>query len=105
MNPTDEELLASARAGDRSALERLLDRHQGRVFRFGKRMCGGDDDAQEVLQETLIAAARTLKDFRGASSVSTWLYTIARSFCLKRRRRHPLPVEPFENVQHEAIQV
>jgi RNA polymerase sigma-70 factor (ECF subfamily) len=105
MRPTDEQLVAAARDGNHSALERLLDRHQSRVFRFGKRMCGGDDDAQEVLQETLIAAARTLKDFRGASSVSTWLYTIARSFCLKRRRRHPLPVEPFENVQHEAIQV
>ena len=51
------------------------------------KMCRDPEDAQDVLQETLFAAARTLHGFRGASSVSTWLYTIARSFCIKKRRR------------------
>ena len=51
------------------------------------KMCRDPEDAQDVLQETLFAAARTLHGFRGASSMSTWLYTIARSFCIKRRRR------------------
>jgi len=82
----DVELLDAARGGDRAALERLLERHQGQVFRFGLKMCGSEDDAKDVLQETLIAAARTLRDFRGGSSLSTWLYTIARSFCIKQRR-------------------
>ncbi len=40
-----------------------------------------------MLQDTLFAMARGVRDFRGASSVSTWLYTIARSFCIKKRRR------------------
>jgi RNA polymerase sigma-70 factor (ECF subfamily) len=84
---SDLDLLDAARGGDRAALEDLLARHQGRVYRFGLKMCRDPDDAQDVLQETLIAVARGLKDFRGASSVSTWLYTIARSFCLKKRRR------------------
>lgn len=82
----DEELLSKAREGDREALERLLEQHQLRVFRFGLKMCGREEDAQDVLQETLIAAARNIRDFRGASSVSSWLYTIARSFCLKEHR-------------------
>ena len=82
----DADLLASARAGDRVALERLLARHQNRIFRFGMKMCGEEDDAKDVLQETLLAAARSIRDFRGASSVSTWLYTIARSFCIKQHR-------------------
>ncbi len=82
----DDELLGRARAGDRGALEQLLERHQRRVFRFGKKMCGGEEDAEDVLQETLLAAARGIKDFRGGSAISTWLYTIARSFCIKRRR-------------------
>ncbi len=86
MPRSDEELLASAREGDRPALEELLERHQHRVFRFGMKMCGEEEDAKDVLQETLIAAARGIRDFRGASSVSTWLYTIARSFCIKRHR-------------------
>jgi RNA polymerase sigma-70 factor (ECF subfamily) len=86
MADTDEELIARARTGDRVALERLLRNHEGAVFRFGMKMCREQEDARDVLQETLLAAARTLPDFRGASSVSTWLYTIARSFCIKKRR-------------------
>jgi RNA polymerase sigma-70 factor, ECF subfamily len=84
---TDDRLLERARAGDSTALERLLARHQGRVYRFGMKMCGNPEDAKDVLQETLLAMARGVRDFRGASSVSTWLYTIARSFCIKKRRR------------------
>jgi RNA polymerase sigma-70 factor (ECF subfamily) len=86
MDPTDSELLSAARDGDRAAVEALLERHQRRVFRFGLRMCGEEERAKDVLQETLLAAARGIREFRGASSVSTWLYTIARSFCVKARR-------------------
>lgn len=88
MDAADHELVAAAKQGDRVALESLIARHQDRVFGFGMKMCGGDpEDAKEVLQETLLAMSRTLRDFRGDSSVSTWLYTIARSFCIKKRRR------------------
>jgi RNA polymerase sigma-70 factor (ECF subfamily) len=84
---SDERLLDAARQGDRRALEGLLARHQRRVYRFGLKMCRDPEDAQDVLQDTLLAVARGVKDFRGASSVSTWLYTIARRFCIKKRRR------------------
>ena len=50
-------------------------------------MCRDREDARDVSQETLFAAARTLPAFRGESSLSTWLYAIARSFCIKARRR------------------
>ncbi len=92
-------LLQKAIAGDRAALEELLAGEQDRVYRFGLRLCGDPDAADEVLQETLLAAARGLPDFRQASSLSTWLYTIARSFCIKRRRKSkfaPAHVEPLE---------
>ncbi len=84
----EHDLVKAAKQGDRAALDTLIERHQDRVFGFGMKMCGGDpEDAKEVLQETLLAMSRTLRDFRGDSSVSTWLYTIARSFCIKKRRR------------------
>ncbi len=51
------------------------------------KMCRDPEDAKDVLQDTLLAMARGVRDFRGASSLSTWLYTIARSFCIKKRRR------------------
>src|SRR5512137_2526034 len=102
MEPTDQELLDAARAGDRRALESLLGRHQPRVYRFGLRMCRDPEDAKDVLQETLLAVARGVKDFRGASSVSTWLYTIARSFCIKKRRRSKFAPEHEESLDAEG---
>jgi RNA polymerase sigma-70 factor (ECF subfamily) len=83
----DDALLQAAQGGDAAALDELLRRYQPQIIRFGMRMCRDPEDAREILQETLFAAARTLRGFRGASSLSTWLYTIARSFCIKRRRR------------------
>ncbi|HEX9050618.1 MAG TPA: sigma-70 family RNA polymerase sigma factor [Anaeromyxobacter sp.] len=98
MEASDAILLDRARTGDRRALEDLIGRHQRRVYRFGLKMCRDPEDAKDVLQETLLAAARTVKDFRGASSVSTWLYTIARSFCIKKRRRSKFAPEQEESL-------
>lgn len=95
---TDEQLIEGARAGDRASLERLLERHERQVYRFGLKMCRDPEAAKDVLQETLIAAARTVKDFRGASSPSTWLYAIARSFCIKQRRRSKFAPEHEESL-------
>ena len=79
-------LVRAAQGGDEGALDSLLKRYQPQIFRFGMKMCRDPEDAREVLQDTLFAAARTVHGFRGASSLSTWLYTIARSFCIKKRR-------------------
>jgi RNA polymerase sigma-70 factor, ECF subfamily len=83
----EQKLMLAAQAGDRRALESLLAREQPRIWRFSMKMCGNRDDAGDVLQNTLLAMARTVRNFHGASSVSTWLYTIARSYCIKKHRR------------------
>ena len=98
-SPTDDELLAAARQGDAAALEQLLVRYQPHLYRFGLRMCGNEEDAGDVAQESLISMARSLRDFRGDSTVSSWLYTIARRFCIKKRRRSkfaPAREEPLD---------
>jgi RNA polymerase sigma-70 factor, ECF subfamily len=84
---TDEDLLAAVHDGDPGALEALILRYQPRVYRFGVKMCRDLEDAGDVVQETLVAMARSIRAFRADSSVSSWLYTIARSFCIKKRRR------------------
>jgi RNA polymerase sigma-70 factor, ECF subfamily len=101
METGDEALLEAARGGDRTALEELLSRHQRRVYRFGLKMCRDPEDAKDVLQDTLLAVARGVKDFRGAASVSTWLYTIARSFCIKKRRRSKFAPEQEDSLDAE----
>jgi RNA polymerase sigma-70 factor (ECF subfamily) len=80
-------LIDAAQAGDQRALFALLERHQAQIYRFGLKLCRNPEDAQEVLQETMLTVAKSLPGFRGQSSLSTWLYTIARSFCAKQRRR------------------
>ena len=99
MARSDEELLEAARAGDDEALEALLARHEKKVFRFGLRMCGNEDDARDVLQETLLAAFKGVRQFRGEAQLSTWLYQVARSFCTKTRRRGA-----GEPARHEALE-
>jgi len=98
---SDDELVTAARAGSADAIDALLEKYQQRIFGFGLRMCGDTEDAREVLQDTLLAAARNVKDFRGGSSLSTWLYTIARSFCIKRRRR--AKSAPTEELSLDAL--
>ena len=66
------------------------------------KMCGDPEDAKDVVQETLLAMARSVRDFRGASSISTWLYTIARSFCIKKRRRSKFAPEEERSLDTES---
>jgi RNA polymerase sigma-70 factor (ECF subfamily) len=86
---SDTTLLEAYRGGDEAALAALLDRWAPSVHRFGLKMCRNPQDADDVLQDTLLAAARGVREFRGGSSLSTWLYTIARSFCIKQHRKRP----------------
>lgn len=79
-------LVEAARAGDEAALSALVEVVQPQVYRFSLKMCRHPDDAEDVLQDTLLSMARSFTDFRGASSVTTWLYTVARNHCIKRRR-------------------
>lgn len=86
-NPrVSNELIAAAQGGDRKALERLLEGEQQRIYAFGLKMCRNQEDAQDILQETMLAVTRSIGDFRGEASLPTWLFQIARSFCIKKRR-------------------
>jgi RNA polymerase sigma-70 factor (ECF subfamily) len=100
--PSDDALLAAARAGNAQALEQLLERHQAQIYRFGMKMCRHPEDAKDVLQDTLLAMARGVRDFRGASSISTWLYTIARSYCIKKHRRSKFAPEEERSLDTEV---
>jgi len=98
----EHQLVAAAKTGDRKALEALVKQHEARVYRFGRHMCRDTHDAEEVLQETFLAMTRSLADYRGAASLSTWLYSIARSFCIKKRRRSKFAPEYIESLNGEA---
>src|SRR5262245_17189779 len=102
MTPTaaDDQLLAAAQEGDLAALGELLRVHRHGVYRYGLQVCRTTEDAEDALQETLWAATRAIKTFRGAaSSLLSWLFTIIRRECYRlidRHRRAPASLEAVE---------
>ncbi len=92
----------AASRGDRRALERLLAGEQARLYAYSKSMCHHAADAEDVTQDTMLAVARHIHTFRGEASFSSWLFHIARSFCIKKRRRRlgqPATFEPLERAR------
>jgi RNA polymerase sigma-70 factor (ECF subfamily) len=79
-------VLERARSGDAAALEELLARIAPSIQRFGMRMCKNPHDADDVLQDTLLAIATHLPEFEGRSSLSSWVFALTRSACARRRR-------------------
>jgi RNA polymerase sigma factor (sigma-70 family) len=76
------ELLQRARGGDRAAFTTLVEPHRRELHVHCYRMLGSLQDAEDALQETLLAAWLGLDGFEGRSSVRTWLYRVATNRCL-----------------------
>ena len=94
-----EGLLARARAGDEDAFRELVGPHQRELRVHCYRIVGSVQDAEDMVQETLLAAWRGLAGFKERSSVRAWLYRIATNRCLNAlrdagRRQPPPPPEP-----------
>ena len=93
--------LDRARAGDAQAFDELTAPYVRELRLHCYRILGSLSDAEDVLQETLIAAWRGLDGFAGRASLRAWLHRIATNRCLNllrdtRRRRPPEPAPPFE---------
>jgi len=93
-----EHALSRARAGDEDAFRELIDPYRGELQLHCYRILGSLQDAEDQVQETLLAAWRGLKDFEGRASLRAWLYRIATNRCLnalRGRRRQPEEVRPM----------
>ena len=80
------DLLDLARAGDEEAFRELLEPYRRELGVHCYRMLGSFTDAEDVMQEALLAAWQGLAAFEGRSSIRTWLYRIATTRCLNARR-------------------
>src|SRR3954449_11225516 len=83
----DVELVEQAKSGDRSALEKLVLRHQAWVYNIAVRMVFRPQDAEEVTQEVLVKAIAKLSTFKVESMFRPWLYRIAANHVLNMKRR------------------
>ncbi|CAN5907408.1 sigma-70 family RNA polymerase sigma factor [soil metagenome] len=91
----DAHLVTRAKAGSVDAFEELVHRHRDRAFRVALRMVGDRGEAEDITQDALVAAWRSLDGFRADSAFTTWLHRIVLNRCLNalraRRETEPLP--------------
>jgi len=80
------DLVTRARAGDGDAFRALTEPHRRELQVHCYRMLGSFQDAEDVLQDTLLAAWQGLEGFEGRASIRTWLYRIATNRCLNAHR-------------------
>jgi RNA polymerase sigma-70 factor, ECF subfamily len=120
-----EQLLSRARDGDELAFRELTDPFRRELQLHCYRILGSLQDAEDMLQETLLAAWRGLGEFQGRASLRTWLYRIATNRCLNllrsnarrpakevppmpeppppTRRTEPLWLQPYPDVLLEGL--
>ena len=82
---TDAALVERAKNGDRSALEKLVLRHQAWIYNIAVRMVFHPQDAEEVTQEVLVKFITKLSTFKGESKFRTWLYRVAANHVLNMK--------------------
>jgi RNA polymerase sigma-70 factor, ECF subfamily len=88
----DRDLVARARAGDFTAFDTLVTRHEGQVYKLALRMVRHSHDAEEVVQNAFLSALEHLADFRADAPFRAWLMRIAANAALKLlrdKRTHP----------------
>ena len=97
---TESELVAACRAGRDGAFDVVVERHQRAVYQLCFRFVGRHEDASDLTQDVFVRAYRGLRNFRGQSSLATWLYRIGVNVCLNRVGTKVPPSESIDVQQH-----
>jgi RNA polymerase sigma-70 factor, ECF subfamily len=112
-NITDHDLITQFKEGSMEAMEAIVDRYENRIFTFGLKMCGHLQDAEDITQDTFLNAFRYLNSFREETKLKNWLFKIAATACIRKRRKkkcepdHELSLESFFSKEgiHETYEI
>ena len=97
---SDDELVALAVAGDIRAFERLVERHRDTVYRVAARVTG-DDDADDVTQDTFLRAYHRLDRYRGNGAFRAWVLQIAHNTAVSTAGRQPVGAISLSELEDE----
>ena len=83
----DFELIRAINSGQHIRFQELVKRYEQKLYNFSLRMCRQAADAEDTVQETFLNVFRYLKNFRYETKFKNWLYRVAASACIKKRRK------------------
>jgi RNA polymerase sigma-70 factor (ECF subfamily) len=107
---SDEELMASYKAGDRAAFEEIFRRYAPLLLRVMQRQLSRREDAHDLVQQTFLQLHRSRADFRSDALLRPWLLTIAINLKrkhfrrLKRHMEWPIEAHALDNLRLDASQ-
>ena len=87
INDAQFELVREIVGGRTDRFEELVGLYEKRLYNFGLKMCGDASDAEDLVQESFLNIFKYIKSFRYETRLKNWIYRIATSVCLKKRRR------------------
>lgn len=96
----DAALVSASVAGRREAFDMIVERHRRTVYQVCYRFVSNHEDASDLSQEAFVRAWRGLKNFKGQSLLSTWLYRIAVNVCLNRVSVKTPATETIDSTDH-----
>src|SRR5215467_12144893 len=103
MHSDDAAAVARARGGDQDAFRVLVERHSRTIYRLAFRMTGRAEDAEDVVQETLVRAYKQLGRFESRANFGTWLYRIGFNCSIDYMRARPHRETPEEDATLERL--
>ena len=83
----DFELIQAINSGQFDRFPDIVKRYEQKLYNFSLRMCRDAADAEDAVQETFLNVFRYLKNFRHETKFKNWLYRVAASTCIKKRRK------------------
>ena len=84
---TERELVAACQRGDRDAFRAIFEIHKDRVYSIALRFTGDPAAAMDIAQDTFLKLFSCIRDFRGQSTLDTFLYRLVVNSCLDRKRK------------------
>ncbi|MCB2145658.1 MAG: sigma-70 family RNA polymerase sigma factor [Deltaproteobacteria bacterium] len=107
----DTELIRAINSGRQDLFYELVKRYEKSLYNFGLRMCDNPSDAEDMVQDTFLNVFKYLEGFRYETQFRNWLYRVATSACLKKKRRskyapdRELSLEAFLPEDESAVSV
>jgi RNA polymerase sigma-70 factor (ECF subfamily) len=83
----DFDLIQAINSGQTEKFQDLVKRYEQKLYNFSLRMCRNRSDAEDMIQDTFLNVFKYLKNFRHESKFKNWLYKVAASTCIKKRRK------------------